>query len=56
MYDVIVVGCGASGIAALSRLAECNLQVLGLEADSRIGGRINSVQFGEGLIDLGAEW
>ncbi|XP_063539883.1 spermine oxidase-like [Cydia strobilella] len=56
LMDVVVVGCGASGVAAIRRLHDAGLKVLGLEAADRIGGRINSVQFGEGKVDLGAAW
>ncbi|XP_068622533.1 spermine oxidase-like [Battus philenor] len=54
--DVIVIGCGAAGIAALRRLHDAGLKVLGLEADDRIGGRIRTVEFGECALDLGAAW
>ncbi|XP_073960120.1 spermine oxidase-like isoform X2 [Choristoneura fumiferana] len=54
--DVVVVGCGASGIAAIRRLHDAGLKVLGLEAADRIGGRIHSVDFGVGKVDLGAAW
>ncbi|KAK9659739.1 Flavin containing amine oxidoreductase, partial [Popillia japonica] len=30
--------------------------ILILEAETRIGGRINSIYFGDAFIDLGAEW
>ncbi|KPJ20122.1 Spermine oxidase [Papilio machaon] len=56
LMDVIVIGCGASGVAALRRLHDAGLKVLGLEADDRIGGRIRTVQFGECALDLGAAW
>ncbi|CAK1581256.1 unnamed protein product [Parnassius mnemosyne] len=54
--DVIVIGCGASGIAALRKLHDAGLKVLGLEADDRIGGRIMTVEYGECALDLGAAW
>ncbi|XP_072938120.1 spermine oxidase-like isoform X2 [Epargyreus clarus] len=54
--DVVVIGCGAAGIAALRKLHDAGLKVLGLEADDRIGGRIKTVQFGEGPLDIGAAW
>ncbi|GBP11645.1 hypothetical protein EVAR_73269_1, partial [Eumeta japonica] len=56
VMDVIVIGCGASGVAALRRLHEAGVKALGLEAADRIGGRINSVPFGDGTVDLGAAW
>ncbi|CAG9566346.1 unnamed protein product [Danaus chrysippus] len=54
--DVIVVGCGASGIAALRKLHDNGLRAIGLEAADRIGGRILSIPFGNKYLDLGAAW
>lgn len=54
--DVIVIGCGAAGIAAMRKLHDAGLQVLGLEAGDRIGGRILTVEFGGKPIDIGAAW
>ncbi|XP_034833470.1 spermine oxidase-like isoform X2 [Maniola hyperantus] len=54
--DIIVIGCGASGIAALRRLHDAGLKVLGLEAADRIGGRICTVEYGDCYLDLGAAW
>ncbi|MET0244566.1 MAG: FAD-dependent oxidoreductase, partial [Flavitalea sp.] len=42
--DVIIIGAGASGLMIAGRLAEKGLNVLVLEADSRTGGRIHTVQ------------
>lgn len=54
---IIIVGAGAAGIAAASRLFENGLEdLLVLEAGNRIGGRINSVEFAGGVVDLGAQW
>ncbi|XP_013183713.2 peroxisomal N(1)-acetyl-spermine/spermidine oxidase [Amyelois transitella] len=54
--DVVVIGCGASGVAALRRLHDAGLKALGLEVANRIGGRIHTVPFGENNVDLGAAW
>ncbi|GBP11279.1 Spermine oxidase [Eumeta japonica] len=54
-YDVIVVGCGAAGVSALATLARAGCNVLGLEAANRVGGRIKTVEFGRGVVELGAE-
>ncbi|CAB3244121.1 unnamed protein product [Arctia plantaginis] len=54
--DVIVIGCGAAGVAAMRKLHDAGLQVLGLEAAERIGGRVCSVEFGDKFIDIGAAW
>ena len=58
MYDVIVVGAGAAGLAAARVLIEANRSVLILEARDRIGGRMFSTQ-APGVpiaIELGAEF
>jgi monoamine oxidase len=39
-YDVIIIGAGASGIAAASELTQNGIKVKILEARNRIGGRI----------------
>ncbi|KAK4877828.1 hypothetical protein RN001_010334 [Aquatica leii] len=55
--SVIIIGAGASGIAAATRLLKNGItNITILEAEGRIGGRIYSVRFGEGYLDLGAEW
>lgn len=54
--DVIVIGSGASGLAALRRLYDAGLKVLCLEAAERTGGRIVSEKFGQGIVDIGAAW
>ncbi|CAH0757949.1 unnamed protein product [Diatraea saccharalis] len=56
LMDVIVIGCGASGIAVLRRLHDAGLTALGLEAAGRIGGRINTVPFADNVVDLGGAW
>lgn len=56
VYDTIVVGLGAAGCAALGKLARRQRSVLGLEAMDRIGGRVHTLPFGHGLVELGAEW
>lgn len=55
--SVIIVGAGPAGIAAATKLLEngfTNLTIL--EAEDRIGGRINSVKFVDKYVDLGAEY
>lgn len=44
----MIVGAGASGIAAAAKLIENGLEnLIILEAENRIGGRVNTVKFGE---------
>lgn len=55
--NIIIVGAGVSGIAAASRLIEngfTNIKIL--EAENRIGGRVNSVNIGNWTVDLGGHW
>ncbi|XP_052859705.1 peroxisomal N(1)-acetyl-spermine/spermidine oxidase-like [Anopheles cruzii] len=54
---VLIVGAGAAGIAAATRLLEhgfYNLTIL--EGENRIGGRIHSVRHGNNMLDYGAQW
>lgn len=54
---VLIVGAGAAGIAATARLLENGFNdIIVLEAGTRIGGRIHSVNFAEGVAELGAQW
>lgn len=56
-YSAIIIGAGPAGVAAASKLLENNYtNILILEAESRIGGRIHSVEFGDAYVDLGAHW
>ena len=46
--SVIIIGAGATGIAAASRLFENGFKKITiLEAENRIGGRINTTKFSE---------
>lgn len=54
---VIIVGAGAAGISAASKLLENGYNdVVLLEAQDRIGGRIHTIPFGKGFVDMGAQW
>ncbi|XP_062543677.1 spermine oxidase-like [Armigeres subalbatus] len=54
---ILIVGAGASGIAAATQLYENGLtNLVVLEATDRIGGRVYTIPFGESMIDLGAQW
>lgn len=54
---ILIIGGGIAGIAAARRLFDhgyTNLTIL--EAENRIGGRINSVKESGSLFELGAQW
>jgi spermine oxidase len=54
---IVIVGAGLSGISAAVKLIENGFEnVMIFEAENRIGGRIYSVPFANGMIDLGAQW
>ncbi|XP_052748436.1 spermine oxidase-like [Galleria mellonella] len=55
-YDTIVIGLGSAGTTAASTLARAGRRVLALEAQDRVGGRVHTVPFGDGIMELGAEW
>ena len=42
-FDVLIIGAGAAGLAALQVLATAGLRVMLLEARNRIGGRIHTI-------------
>lgn len=53
----MIVGAGAAGISAASKLMENGYEeIVILEAEDRIGGRINTIPYANGFIDLGAQW
>ncbi|KAJ3649630.1 hypothetical protein Zmor_021361 [Zophobas morio] len=55
--SVIIIGAGVAGIAAGTKLLENSIEnVLILEAEDRIGGRIHSMEFGDSFVELGAEY
>lgn len=55
--DVLILGAGIAGIAAGKRLNEAGItNVLILEAQDRIGGRIRKDEVGGVAIELGANW
>src|SRR5947208_1911781 len=54
--DVVIIGAGAAGVAAASRLAATPLRVLVLEARDRIGGRAWTTHAGGFPLDLGCGW
>jgi monoamine oxidase len=56
-FDVVVVGAGAAGIAALRRLKAAGIDAIGLEARDRVGGRAHTISTPAGFpVDCGAGW
>lgn len=54
---IVIIGAGAAGIAAGTRLLKSGFtNVTILEAETRIGGRVHSVPYGNAVIELGAQW
>ncbi|KAH8415718.1 hypothetical protein KR222_010754 [Zaprionus bogoriensis] len=54
---IVIIGSGPAGIAAATRLLEQGFRnVTIFEAENRIGGRINTIPFGDNVVDLGAQW
>lgn len=54
---IVIVGAGLSGISAAAKLIENGLEdVVVLEAENRIGGRVYSTNFAGGVVDLGAQY
>ncbi|KAL1387482.1 hypothetical protein pipiens_012756 [Culex pipiens pipiens] len=54
---ILIVGTGAAGIAAATRLYEAGFRnLILLEAERRIGGRIHTVPMGANVMDFGAQW
>lgn len=54
---VIVIGAGISGISCATKLIEHgfkNIRIL--EAENRLGGRVNTVPFASNVVDMGAQW
>jgi monoamine oxidase len=54
--DVIVIGAGIAGLAAMQRLAAAGMDVLVLEARERLGGRIFTQEHNGYPVELGAEF
>ena len=57
-YDVLIIGAGAAGLTAAAELARAHVSALVVDARTRIGGRVWSLQE-PGLpvpVELGAEF
>ena len=56
IYPVIIIGAGLAGLSASKEFTKLGVQSLILEARDRVGGRINTISFGDGVVDAGASW
>ena len=56
MYDAIIVGGGAAGLMAAKLLSEGGMKILLLEARTRLGGRIQSLEGFSYPVNGGAEF
>lgn len=57
MTDVIVIGAGVSALSACKQLLEAGIKdIIVLEANDRIGGRMNTIPFENNFIELGCQW
>jgi renalase len=54
--DVLIIGAGVSGLMAAHVLRKQGLQVILLEKEARVGGRMATVQIGPGRADSGAQF
>ena len=56
-HDVIVIGGGFTGLSAANALVDAGLDVLLLESRDRVGGRVESAVFADGLrVDSGGQF
>lgn len=54
---IVIIGSGAAGFAAASKLVSNGFEnVVILEAEDRIGGRVNTIPYGANVLDMGAQW
>lgn len=55
--QVIIIGAGAAGIAAATKLISNGFRnIVILEGQNRIGGRIHTIPFNDSVLDVGAQW
>lgn len=54
--DVVVLGAGASGLAAARQLVRAGIPSIVIEARDRIGGRVLEASQGTNCVELGAEF
>ncbi|WP_084361369.1 flavin monoamine oxidase family protein [Herbiconiux solani] len=54
--DVVVIGAGATGLTAATKLAQAGLSVIVLEARDRVGGRLWTDLIDGQMFELGGQW
>ncbi|CAG2122572.1 unnamed protein product, partial [Medioppia subpectinata] len=55
--SVAIIGAGIAGLTAAQKLHENSFNEITIfEALDRIGGRIHTIPFGNGVLELGAQW
>jgi monoamine oxidase len=55
--DVVIVGAGLAGIAAARAIEAAGASAVVVEARERVGGRLESVEIGDGKwVDVGGQW
>ena len=57
-HKIVIIGAGASGLYASYCLVtkELTNDIIILEAENRIGGRIHTIPFNDHWLELGATW
>lgn len=57
MLDCVIVGAGLAGLCAATQLAQRGKEIVLLEAQDRVGGRVASTTLQRGeVVDLGGQW
>jgi renalase len=54
--DVLIIGAGICGLVAATILEENGLRVCVIEREQTVGGRLATMQVGDGLADTGAQY
>lgn len=54
--DVVIIGAGASGLTAATRLRKAGLSVAVLEARDRVGGRLWTDDIDGAMLEIGGQW
>ncbi len=54
--DVVVIGAGAAGLTAATRLKAAGKRVVVLEARDRVGGRLWTGDFDGHMLEIGGQW